>query len=515
MEVWLSAYTAALLAAAALSAGLAGLCLLRRTVPGALVFMAGNLAAACYALGSAFEIHAGDLDALMAALTLEYVGIAAIGPLWFFTVWFSQGEAKPRPLAAFWPAFIFPAVVVAAVATNRYHQLFYASVALTERGPFAVPVLDKGPLYLLNMVYMNAFLALGTALALRRAFASPRAHRKQYALLAAGALFPWTGMVVYQAGLSPFGLDVAPFGLVASGLVFTLAMFRYALFDLSPLVAGTVFDCMQEGVVVLDAEGRLVGANPAIAVAFPDLDEARIGDGPAELARRFPELAPVWDGSFGDQGEMAIGAGEGMRVLHIERSPLYDRGRRPLGSVYLFTDVTQRVRLTERLAVMATTDALTGLMNRRYFLERYREEQARALRYGRPLSLVIFDIDLFKAVNDELGHAAGDQALRHVATVCAARLRTGDVLARWGGEEFVALLPETTQVDAGRLAERLRAALAETDCYLEGGRRRITASFGAAGSDRQAGYEIDRLLRAADAALYRAKAGGRDRVDAD
>ena len=165
----------------------------------------------------------------------------------------------------------------------------------------------------------------------------------------------------------------------------------------------------------------------------------------------------------------------------------------------------------EEIYQLATHDALTELCNRRHFAELADKEIARARRHGRPLSLCILDVDLFKPINDRHGHIRGDEVLRQVAAVLRRHARSDDVAARIGGEEFALLLPECTAADAAMLADRLREAVASTKFAPGGEAQRITVSIGVAAlaphrDSRQA------LMAAADAALYRAKSEGRNRV---
>ncbi len=163
---------------------------------------------------------------------------------------------------------------------------------------------------------------------------------------------------------------------------------------------------------------------------------------------------------------------------------------------------------------MASVDALTGLTNRRRFLELAQAELPRARRYDQPLALVLADLDLFKAINDAHGHLIGDQALVHAARLLRSGLREADVIARHGGEEFAILLPMTERDGAVEVADRCRRRLADTPLVVDGiGPIKVTASFGVTGCAGSRCGSLDDLLREADAALYRAKAGGRDRVE--
>jgi diguanylate cyclase (GGDEF)-like protein len=165
-----------------------------------------------------------------------------------------------------------------------------------------------------------------------------------------------------------------------------------------------------------------------------------------------------------------------------------------------------------RLEELSRTDALTGLRNRRSFDEELKMRFEHARRYGRPLTLVMIDIDHFKEVNDAFGHPVGDAVLQKVAQVLQRTTRQSDVVARFGGEEFAVLLPETPMREALQFAEKIRAAVAAEDLGT-GMPPRITISAGVAGMSKSELHSPEELVAAADAALYRAKGNGRNRVE--
>ncbi|WP_459950717.1 DUF484 family protein [Denitratisoma sp. agr-D3] len=173
----------------------------------------------------------------------------------------------------------------------------------------------------------------------------------------------------------------------------------------------------------------------------------------------------------------------------------------------------------ERLQSVGLTDVLTGINNRRYFESRCLEEVALARRNGSPLACMFFDLDHFKHINDSLGHQAGDEALRKVASVIKLMLRSCDVLARYGGEEFVALLPQTSLAHAKEIAERIRAAIAAHCFEPMAGEAPlvVTASIGVSvlppvKAGARAEEQSAQMIATADQALYQAKRGGRNRV---
>ena len=182
------------------------------------------------------------------------------------------------------------------------------------------------------------------------------------------------------------------------------------------------------------------------------------------------------------------------------------------GYTLVIRAVTRQGRDAADLRRMLTRDHLTGASNRAHFFETAERQFVRALREGGSLALVILDVDHFKRVNDEHGHAAGDMVLREVARRCEAELRPEDTFARLGGEEFVVLMPGTPLMTACAVAERLRVALAREPIDTGGIQLCITASFGCSALDIDPGTSLGGLLAAADSALYSAKRAGRDRV---
>ena len=170
------------------------------------------------------------------------------------------------------------------------------------------------------------------------------------------------------------------------------------------------------------------------------------------------------------------------------------------------------LQANQRLEALAAVDPLTGVANRRHFFELGRAEISRAKRQRQPLSVVMFDIDFFKTVNDRHGHEAGDKTLIAVATTLAGHLRAGDIFARLGGEEFILMLPGQGVDDARATADRLRRLVAELPGRA--GAIGVTVSGGVASIEDDAD-EIEDLLRRADAALYAAKRDGRNRIAVD
>jgi len=210
-----------------------------------------------------------------------------------------------------------------------------------------------------------------------------------------------------------------------------------------------------------------------------------------------------------DESEARLQA---MQVSHGLESARKEAEIYQLRNVKLREEIEERKRIESELKVRAITDDLTGSYNRRYWYELAQKELERISRYPHPLSLIIFDLDHFKQVNDQYGHLVGDEVLTAVVQCAKGCLRSVDILARYGGEEFVVLLPETDTDKAAFLAERLRKAMRSQAFEVAGKRFSITASFGVAGVEDTPPAKIDDLLEKADQALLTAKRAGRNRV---
>lgn len=287
-------------------------------------------------------------------------------------------------------------------------------------------------------------------------------------------------------------------------------------------------DNVQQGVTILDAFLNVKFMNRAVRELWGISDEQaerqpsyielvsdlRLSGGfsipPDELSKYIAARIAVV--RAGDPTPMDIPLRDG-RIIRSQCTVLPGGGR-----MLTYSDVTDLVQRASRFEQLATTDSLTGLINRRQFDVVAEAEWNRFQRYQRPLTLLLLDIDCFKQVNDQHGHGIGDQAITHVAAVCTQERRSADVVARIGGDEFAMLLPETDLSQARLVAERLRQRLADSPLAASGQAGPMcipcTLSMGVAQATLSMS-SVDALMKRADAALYKAKAAGRHCIVCD
>jgi diguanylate cyclase (GGDEF)-like protein len=283
----------------------------------------------------------------------------------------------------------------------------------------------------------------------------------------------------------------------------------------------TALDNINDGVLLLDSDLRVQFLNQKLRQYWGvSKEEAARRPTYAELIAHvpYPGAYPV---AQGDVQEFLAARVEEVRSATPAVRDLWIADGRTIrihcsvtasgGRMLTYCDITDLIRNAETLEKLATTDSMTGLVNRRHFLSLAEGEWSRFQRYQRPLSLLAIDIDHFKSVNDRYGHAVGDEAILSIANACRQGRRASDVVGRFGGEEFVMLLPETDLAQAMIVAERLRERVAAHVLHVHKVQFRITISVGVAQATVSMSG-IDGLLRAADEALYQAKDTGRNRV---
>ena len=529
MGAWqFPSFAAVLILAALLACGVAALTWTRRDAPGGTAFALLMIATATWELFRFLEAVAVEPGAKILWAKFEYLGIATVPVLWFlFARQFSRNDRASPALGPVW-LWLLPAATLALVFSNEQHGWFWSAIKPASAEAGAHLVYAHGPAFWATAMYNYLLILLGTVALFDLILRGEGGDRRQTIALLSGAIITWVANIAYLSGLAPFaGLDPTPFTFTLTGAIYAYTLYRYRLFDLVPVSRRTLLENMLEGVLVLDNEQRIADFNSA-AVRLLGLSSAcRIGGEASALIANWPQLLPYCGNDSEAQGEISIIG----RHLEVHATPLQERGQKRRGRLLVLRDVskhrlaTDQLRgaharlqahmaeieaLRDKLQEQALRDSLTGLYNRRYLEETLQREIAQSFRSGRPLGIVMIDIDRFKELNDTHGHRAGDMALQALGQLLAANTRSGDIACRYGGEEFVLALPGATLEVAHERAERLRRAV-EVMCVPFGATTlSLTICAGVAAYPLH-GERADEVLDNADAALYLAKNGGRNR----
>jgi len=249
-----------------------------------------------------------------------------------------------------------------------------------------------------------------------------------------------------------------------------------------------------------------MASNPAMAKMLPGITDLAKGES-ISLTRGWPEeLNSIEHGSV----EFSITANQGTRYFKAGISPVFIENNTLIARIFLFSDITDNVNFLTELEKAAYIDALTGLYNRKHFMELADTDIQRATRMGQTIYTAMLDIDFFKDVNDTYGHIAGDMVLRTTAETIRQSLRSYDLIGRYGGEEFILLFAVTDEKEVFNMVERIRYNLEHAFTSYEGVDIGVTCSIGVANFAKT--DTMKTAIQKSDEALYAAKKSGRNQV---
>ncbi|WP_235593412.1 MULTISPECIES: GGDEF domain-containing protein [Paenibacillus] len=490
-------------------------------------------------------------------LTAAFVGIALLGAFWYIFTICLVGESyllKTRNLIV----IFLPAAITAAGLICNPNELFFQYIG-HDTGDADVSFWYRpGPLLIYMPVLLAGYFAVSiyAMVSTLRRDASPRHRRLVVTALYGMLLLTGFGLADFAAAMFFHqAQSVLSAGLALAGIYYALAVTRYSAFDIINIAQRDVIDTMSTGLLVLDEHNVVIEMNKALRSILP----VNIGDkfDLRALSSLSSSSRTQMEAFFSMLRKHAMAtasveiATAGSRHYELHSTPILNHRNTLIGRVITFQDVTEYRRLMEemndqnavlqernrelilmqdqlfqanqKLERMAVTDALTGCFNRRYLLQQLEREVVTNVRYRIPFAMFLFDIDLFKMINDSYGHLVGDEVLRSTADIVRRTIRRTDILARYGGEEFAVYLPYTTSAQAVRLAERVKAAV-EHNAVGAGGEDQlvsVTISMGVlcirSAEDARPGVALDDakdfllgLFAQADAALYEAKNKGRN-----
>ncbi len=502
----------------------------RRSVPGATAFGYLLFAMTIYTIGYGMELASLSQSIAMIWVRIEYLGIAFIPAIWLIFIFQYSGKESWLTRRNIVLLFTIPVITLTLVYTNDFHHFYYHNVTFDTNIIIPTLAFDRGLWYWVNAAYMNFAFAFGVLLLWRTSILASWVYRSQVKIITTGSLTP---VVIYLAYLflpePARHIDLNPFAFVITGLATTWGLFRRHLLDLAPIARDVLIENLRDGVLVLDTQQRAVDINPAGLKIF-GWSALPTGQASDVIWKAWPDILKLPLDEQPSTIEIQQSDDTETRFFEFYISPLKNQPHtNTLGWIIIIHDITlqkkiehdlQKARdatewanyelsqaLTE-LERLAATDKLTGAYNRRKFDEIINYEIKRVKRYHTQLSLIMFDIDHFKLVNDQYGHQAGDQALIELVQLINSNVRGSDSLFRWGGEEFMLLAPGINLDQVFLLADKLCKLVAANEFTTIG---HITISLGVA--EYHTDETLDQLIGRADSGMYCAKDLGRNRVE--
>lgn len=475
-----------------------------RKVRGAAAFAAMMMAGAVWSGSEAMVVAFPSIGEKMLWMKLGSMGCIASSLAWLVLALQFTGRGRwltPRHIAA---VSAVPAVGSVLIWTNDLHHLVWESVKLNQAQTFSYVTWDITPAAAVLTIYLYSVLSVSAFLLMQSIRRAGPPYRTQAAILLLGLLFPVTGSLLSSLGPESLRMyQLGPSLICLSGITVGWGLLRYYLFDIVPVARDTVVESMQDGVVVIDLHGRVVDCNASARQVLGLSQPATAGRPAAEvfapwpaLQELLPKLAPMHTEltSLVDGAEMRYEA-------NISR--LCIRNDQPVGLLVTLHDITERKRIEEDLLYTSFHDPLTGLYNRAYFEEEmHRLESSRSY----PITIVGIDVDGLKLINDTMGHRTGDDLLRDFAGVLCSSLRSSDVVARVGGDEFALILPVTSEETAKAICERLEHETSKHN--TENPSLPLSFSWGthtSTGPD----MPLEQAFRLADLNMYREKMCGK------
>ncbi|SHN51477.1 histidine kinase N-terminal 7TM domain-containing diguanylate cyclase [Desulfovibrio litoralis] len=463
-----------------------------------------------YLLGNFLEIASHSVEAAIVGVKVAYIGRPFIPALWFLCVREYCGKAINDIFSIAVIMFV-PIVITILAYTWESNQLLFESFQYQSDKTISQLSYVQGPVYLLKQLYLYTFNALGFLTIFFSYLNGTKRFRQQAIFFFISMLIPVFTTASYVITIGTYYLDITAYGLSFTMVLFFWAMRHYGIENFSSIIKDSVIDSMHEGVIVFDKDGIYMESNKTIKEIFPEVKDVRIGTSISEM-EYLPFDATILDSKDGHLKEFSRKSNDCIRTYSLSVAHV-KQGSYLIGHSVIIYNITAFKSMLTELEVKAHTDNLTNIYNRGFFFEKSRYEIQQAKRANNPLSLIMFDLDHFKKINDNYGHPYGDYVLRTIALIGGQNLRKTDVFGRYGGEEFAVVLPNTNIEGAVLKAETVRKKIETYIFEFEGVHTKVTASFGVSELNKFMGEEaLELMIKQADENLYKAKEQGRNRV---
>jgi len=478
----------------------------RQPKSGARPFAVCMFFTAVYVLGYSGELFSLKLDSMLFWSKVQYIGILLFPTTFLiFSMQYSGSNwisKRQLPLL-----YVIPALLLAAKLYDSQLHLFYAIADVDHSG--AIPLLDfkKGPLYLVATAYNLTAVTIGNYLIIRKRAFSSALYNSQSTVLIVAAMFIYAVYLIYQLGITPIPamkhFDYNPFAYSLWGAAIFWAIFKHHMFDLVPIARDALIEIMSDAVIVLDEQKRLVDANPA-AKKLLNLERHDLGMDVREISLNGKLLPLSFEANDQQKMEIEIPQDGSMTCYLVRTTEISINSIPKAGYLIQIHDISERKSYEKKLQELSLADELTGLNNRRGF--NMLSSQLINMANRMQLSAVLFylDMDKLKQINDNLGHAAGDKALKDFAEILQHTFRSTDVISRIGGDEFVVFALEshghTKEVMLGRLQRLMAEYNHQSDSHFT-----LSCSAGTAYYNPDSNLSIEQLLLEADKSMYAEK----------
>jgi len=460
-----------------------------------------------YLMGYLMELNSGSLHDMLFWGKVQYFGIPFFPALWLIVGLIYTGHTRGLWKWKIALIFLIPVLTVIFELTNEYHHLYYTKIELKEFAGTQIMHLSKGPWFFVQMGYVLFCLIVCTGLFYRRYVKSSSEEKIRFRMFFLATLLPYAGLILIAINWGNTGIDYAALVLPLCFLLINIAITRYNFLEIRLMARERVFEDSHEGLVTLNKDLEVMDFNPAGVAFFRWMN--------ATLKRE--KLDALLENDAGVL-ECVRGRKEGILEFRVEGkkrflsvTPKEIRSKKEMIGVLLaLEDVTERELINRKLLEMAHSDELSGLNNRRYFLEQAQAAIKRARRYGESLSLIMLDIDNFKGINDKYGHGCGDEVIQAISDLLKSVFRETDIIGRVGGEEFSIVMLNSKSKEAYATAEAFRSRIEQINFAHNGQRVPVTVSLGIAELENH--QSLRELVGCADDALYQSKHNGRNRT---
>jgi len=503
----------------------------RRKTRGGLYFALGTMGVTLWTLAAGFDYASIPISLKVFFAKFEYTGYnLAFASFAMFVMTYAGFETwlgKPWVKSLF---LFIPASNILLAWTNDWHGWLWSGFVRSDIGDNMV-IFEHGSGYLWAIITGYLMILIIIVPLWHASRRGSELSRRQARLLFGASLLTVVGNVLYLLETPSFrGVDWTPLSFSISSLLFVWALYGTRLLDLVPIARDKLVKNLSDGMIVLDRQNRIIDINQTAAQMFELQTVTLIGK---DLANIIPQSRLLWDQALEQEIKTGFEVGvQNKRYFDVLLSPLREGSKGIIGRLIIFRDITERkeaeiqlrnaydqleekVKQVEELQIIlheqAIRDSLTGLHNRHYLKEVLGGELARAKREGYPVCFVLIDIDHFKSINDKYGHSTGDIVLQHFANQLLQLTRTGDIVCRYGGEEFLVILPNTMVAMAAQIAERWRITFEALRMIVSDRKIGVTISCGVSEFPAHSSTETE-ALEIADKALYTAKNSGRNQV---